>query len=109
MPWLHVKEGRVWEEAKKHVDTICLSLGGRVFFQSVDPIKSRAKAPRRGWSELVSELVSFAKQVHALAALWKSSGEVVENVSKAFRKISGFVGKEFIVKDIRAASNMPVL
>ena len=86
-----------------------MSLGGRVFFQSVDPMKSRAKAPRRGWSEFVSELVSIAKQVHARAALWEGGGEVVEIVSKAIRQISGFGGKGFRMKEIRAASNMPVL
>ena len=62
-------------------------------------MKSRSKSPRRGWSEFSSELVSFAKQVHALAALWQGGEKVVEQVSKQIRKISGFGGKGFRMKE----------
>ena len=62
MPWLRVEEGRVSEQSKKDADSIFLSLGGHVFFASVQPMKSRSVMPRRGWSEFVSELVSFAKE-----------------------------------------------
>ena len=52
-PWLRAENGRVAEQAKAAADAILLALGGRVFFGSVEPMKSRSRAPRRGWSEFV--------------------------------------------------------
>ena len=103
LPWLRVEHGgRVAEQSKKDADAVFLALGGRVFFSSVEPMKSRSRAPRRGWSEFVSELVSFAKHVGELAALWKTGERVVEHVSAGIRKISGFGGKGFRMKEIYA-------
>lgn len=100
MPWLRVEHGRVTDKSKRDVVSIFLSLDGRVFFGNVEPMKSRSKAPRRGWSEFVSELVSFAKQVHALAVLWQGGEKVVERASKMIRNLSGFGGKGFRMKEI---------
>ena len=98
LPWLRVEHGQVTEQSKADADTMFLALGGRVFFRSVEPMKSRSIAPRRGWGDFVSELVSFAKKVDELAALW--SGErAVEHVSQHIRKIPGFGGKGFRMKD----------
>ena len=94
LPWLTVEHGVVSEDSKKAADQIFLQLGGRVFFQSVEPMKSRSKCPRRGWGELVSELVQFAKKAQGLAQLWQG-GNAVADLSAAIRKISGFGGKGF--------------
>ena len=98
MPWLHVKEGMVTEQSKNDADAMFLSLGGRVFFRSVQPMCSRSLAPRRGWGEFVSELLSFAKQVDHLAAIWCGGEKVVENMSRSIRQIPGFDGKGFRMK-----------
>ncbi len=98
-PWLHVEQGMVAEHSKTDADAMFLSLGGRVFFRSVQPMCSRSLAPRRGWGEFVSELVSFAKEVDHLAAIWSGGEHVVEQVSRAIRKIPGFDGKGFRMKD----------
>ena len=50
----------------------------------------------------MSELASFAKHVGELAALWKTGERVVEHVSAGIRKISGFGGKGFRMKEIYA-------
>ena len=70
-----------------------IALGCRVFFRCVQPMSSRALAPRRGWGEFVSELVSFATRVGDLAATWSGGEKVVEQVSQAIRKIPGSGGK----------------
>ena len=100
IPWLHVEQSKVAEQSKKDADAMFLSLGGRVFFCSVQPMSSRALAPRRGWGEFVSELVSFATRVDDLAAIWSGGERVVEQVSRAIRKIPGFGGKGFRMKEI---------
>ncbi len=100
LPWLRVENGQVTERSKADADAVFLSLGGRVFFGSVEPMRSRSRAPRRGWSEFVSELVSFAKRVHDLSVLWQSGEKVIEQVSMAIRKIPGFGGKGFRMKEI---------
>ena len=97
-PWLHVKEGMVTEQSKNDADAMFLSLGGRVFFRSVQPMCSRSLAPRRGWGEFVSELLSFAKQVDHLAAIWSGGEQIVEKMSRAIRQIPGFDGKGFRMK-----------
>ena len=99
LPWLHVDQGKVAEQSKTDADATFLSLGGRVFFRSVQPMCSRSLAPRRGWGEFVSELVSFAKKLDDLAAIWFGGEKVVEQVSQAIRKIPGFDGKGFRMKD----------
>ena len=62
-------------------------------------MKSRSKCPRRGWGELVSEMVAFAKNSMELAALWQGDG-AVEALANNIRKISGFGGKGFRMKKI---------
>ena len=100
MPWMRLSNGKVAAESQKAMGEVFLALGGKIFFGSVEPMKSRSKSPRRGWSDFSSELVSFAKQVHALAALWQGGEKVVEHVSKQIRKILGFGGKGFRMEEI---------
>ena len=55
MPWLKVEGGRLSESSKRDVDNLFLALGGKIFFSgSVNPMKERSKAPRKGFGELVS-------------------------------------------------------
>ena len=99
LPWLRVEHGKVTDQSKKDADATFLALGGRVFFRSVEPMKSRSIAPRRGWGDFVSELVCFAKKVDELAALWSRDERAVEHVSQHIRRIPGFGGKGFRMKD----------
>ena len=99
MPWIRVERGRVVEESKQALGEVYMKLGGAVFFLSVEPMKSRGKSPRRGWGELVSELVTFALRSMELAAVWRRANRV-ENFSREVRKISGFGGKGFRMKDL---------
>lgn len=92
IPWLTLESGNVSQKSKKDIDEIFLRLSGKVFFVSVEPQKSRSKAPRRGWSELVAEIISFAKKANVLAELWRGD-DPINRVSKAIRKIPGFGGK----------------
>ena len=69
LPWLEVENGRLTDACKKAADEVFLKLGGRVFFQAVEPMRGRSKAVRRGWGELVSELVNFARKVNGMAKL----------------------------------------
>ncbi len=39
MPWLRVDGGRLSPESKKAANEVFLSLGGKVFFQAVEPMK----------------------------------------------------------------------
>ena len=39
MPWLRVEGGRLSPESKKAADEVSLSLGGKAFFQAVEPMK----------------------------------------------------------------------
>ena len=80
VPWIRVERGRVVEESKQALGEVYMKLDGIVFFLSVEPMKSRAKCPRRGWGELVSEIVSFAARAKALAAVWRRPNRV-ENFS----------------------------
>eukprot|EP00973_Karenia_brevis_P088974 12340635-Karenia_brevis.AAC.1 len=66
-----------------------LALGGKIFFGSVEPMKSRSKFPRRGYGELVSELVSFANVLRTLAELWKGD-EAVASLAAKIRTVYGF-------------------
>ena len=59
---------------------------------NVEPQKTRSKAPRRGWSELIAEVVSFAKKANTLADLWQGDNPI-DQVSKTNRKIAGFGAK----------------
>ena len=72
-------------------------------------MKSRSKSSRRGYGELVSELVAFAKKAHELAALWRGPN-AVENIAGAIRHISGFGGKDFrckeLILDLAEATNL---
>ena len=92
MPWIRIDRGRVAEESKQALGEVFMKLDGGVFFLSVEPMKSRAKCPRRGWGELVSEIVSFAGRAEALAAVWRRPNRV-DNFSRLVRRISGFGGK----------------
>ena len=92
VPWLTVENGHVSEKSKKDVDIIFLRLSGKVFFVNVEPQKTRSKAPRRGWSELIAEVISFAKKANTLADLWQGDNPI-DQVSKQIRKIAGFGGK----------------
>jgi len=58
-----------------------------------------SKFPRRGYGEFVSELVSFAKKAHDLATMWMGADAVVA-LAAEIRKISGFGGKGFRMKEI---------
>ena len=98
MPWLRVEHGRISEASKKEIDGVFLSLGGAVFFKSVEPMKSRSKCPRRGWGELVSEMVQFAAKAMRMAEIWQGGGGAVEELAGAIRKVSGFGGKGFRMK-----------
>ena len=101
MPWLKVNEtGKLTEESKRACDDVYLKLGGKIFFTgSVEPMKGRSKAPKKGYGELVNELVHFARKAKDLAALWQGPN-AVESLAKAIRKISGFGGKGFRMKEI---------
>lgn len=101
LPWLRLEGGRISEDSKNAVDEVFLSLNGKVFFQNVQPMKDRSKAPRRGWSEFASELVGFAGKARALARVWHEGGDTsVAQISAEIRKISGFGGKGFRMKEI---------
>ncbi len=99
MPWLRVKAGRLDPDSQRAADTVFLQLGGKVFFEAVQPMKTRSKAPRHGYGELVSEIVSFARKAAQLADLWRSEN-AVEKVANEIRTISGFGGKGFRMKEI---------
>ena len=58
-------------------------------------MKSRSKNPRRGFGELVSELVAFSAKAMELADAWQGGEKAVENVAISIRKIPGFGGKGF--------------
>ena len=62
-------------------------------------MKSSSKCPRRGWGELVSELVAFAKKSMEFAMLWQGEN-AVEDLAREIRKVSGFGGKGFRMKEI---------
>ena len=98
MPWLRVDHGQISDASKKGIDAVFLSLGGAVFFKSVEPMKSRSKCPRRGWGELVSEMVQFAAKAMRMAEIWQGGGGAVEELAGAIRKVSGFGGKGFRMK-----------
>ncbi len=97
MPWLRVEHGRLTEASKNAANETFLSLGGRVFYSNVEPMKSRSWCPRREWADLVSELVDFAKKVKDLAALWPGENGVAD-LAAEIRKIQGFNGKGFRMK-----------
>lgn len=110
LPWLTVdKDCCVSVTSKEAIDGVFLQLGGKIFFQHVEPMKSRSKCPRRGYGELASELVAFARKARDLAALWRGPSPV-ETIAAAIRQISGFGGKGFrckeIVLDLAAASGV---
>ena len=94
LPWLEVENGKLTEACKKAADEVFLKLGGKVFFKSVDPMRARSKATRRGWGDLVSELVSFARKAKNLADVWRGE-HAVQAIASKIRKISGFGGKGF--------------
>ena len=97
-PWLQVENGKLTEASKKAADEMFLKLGGRVFFRHVEPMKSRSKAPRRGWGELVSELVAFSRKARDLARHWQGESGV-QTIAQEIRKVSGFGGKGFRMKE----------
>ena len=74
-PWITLEDGRVSEASKKSVDELFLSLGGKMFFAHVEPMKGRSKNPRRGLGELVSEVVAFARSANDLATLWQGPAQ----------------------------------
>ena len=93
VPWLRLHGGRITEASKESADNMFLALQGRVFFKFVEPMRGWSKAPRRGWSELVSELVSFASRARSLAEIWLTGGEqTIARVSEEIRRIPGFGG-----------------
>ena len=97
-PWLTIEKGHLTEASKKAADEVYLKLGGKVFFPNVQPMKDRSKCPRRGWSEFVSELVAFAKKAKGMAEIWQGA-DAVKNLAAEIRKVPGFGGKGFLVKD----------
>ena len=97
-PWLEVENGILTEASKKAADEVFLKLDGRVFFRNVEPMKSRSKAPRRGWGELVSELVAFARRAMDLARNWQGE-HGVQAIAREIRMVSGFGGKGFRMKE----------
>ena len=100
MPWLKIESGRLTEASKRDVDNLFLALGGKIFFAgSVNPMKERSKAPRKGFGELVSEMVAFARKAMDLAGLWQGP-TAVSDLAAAIRRISGFGGKGFRMKEI---------
>ena len=107
MPWLKLEGNKFSDVSKEALNNVFLKLGGRIFFTHVEPMKSRSKNPRRGYGELVSELVSFASKAKELAATWRGGENAVENIAAGIRKIAGFGGKGFrtlaggkIIRDI---------
>ena len=52
----------------------------------------RSKNSRRGWGELVSELVNFARKAGDMAQAWKGE-RAVDELSAKIRTIAGFGGK----------------
>ena len=96
---MRLDKEKVKDESKKATDEVFLALGGKIFFSSVEPMKSRSKFPRRGYGEFVSELVAFARKAHDLADLWTGEGAVVALATK-IRTIYGFGGKGFRMKEI---------
>ena len=95
MPWLKLEGNKLSDVSKEALNNVFLKLGGRIFFTHVEPMKSRSKNPRRGFGELVSELVSFASKAKELAATWHGGENAVENIAAGIRKIAGFGGKGF--------------
>ncbi len=57
--------------------------------------QSRSKCPRRGWGELCSETILFAKKARDMATIWLAGESAVEKIATAIRKVSGFGGKGF--------------
>ncbi len=100
IPWLKIENGRVTDDAKKAADEVFIKLDGKVFFTHVEPMKSRSKCPRRGWGELVSEMVTFAKRAREMAEVWRAGENAVENLATKIRKTPGFGGKGFRMKEI---------
>ena len=95
---MQIQNGHLTEVSKQQADEMFLKLGGKVFFTNVQPMKDRAKCPRRGWSEFVSELAAFAKKAKGMAEIW--SGEnAVEKLAAEIRKVPGFGGKGFRMKE----------
>ena len=93
--WLEVgQNGKLTEASKQAADEVFLKLGGKVFFKGVEPMRARSKATRRGWGELVSELVAFARKAEGLADLWRGD-QAVRALAAEIRRISGFGGKGF--------------
>ena len=90
MPWLKIEKGHLTEESKRSTDEVFLKLGGKVFFQNVEPMKSRSKCPRHGWSETASELVAFAKKALGRAQIWAAGAGAVEKLVAEIRKVPGF-------------------
>ena len=97
MPWLTIEKGRLTEASKRDADNTFLALGGRVFFAHVEPLKSRSKCPRKGWGDMVSEIVMFARKSAEMAAAWRGEN-AVENLAAAIRKVPGFGGRGFRMK-----------
>ena len=99
MPWLRIENGHLTEESKRAADDMYLKLGGKVFFPNVEPMKSRSKCPRHGWSEFASELIIFANKAQGMATIW-AGGNAVEKLAAEIRKVPGFGGKGFRMKEI---------
>ena len=56
---------------------------------------------RRGWGELISETVLFARRAAAMAETWQKGENAVENIATEIRKIPGFGGKGFRILALR--------
>ncbi len=70
MPWLHVEGGRLSPESKKAADEVFLSLGGRVFFQAVEPMK-------------VVRNVSLTSSAHSVTHECAAAAHQTKNSSRA--------------------------
>ena len=66
------------------------------------------EGPRRGWSEFVSELIIFAKKAQGMATIWVGGDKAVENLAAEIRKVPGFGGKGFRMKEQWGLNRHPV-
>ena len=46
IPWVQIENGLVTTASKDALDGLFLQLSGKIFFQHVEPMRSRAKSPR---------------------------------------------------------------
>ncbi len=62
MPWFHIEGGRLSPESKKAADEVFLSLGGKVFFQAVEPMKAVRDVLLTSFAHSVPNECAFCKK-----------------------------------------------